>query len=1171
MSLSVINSVGKDSIGEEAVDDKTEKTKNKKLNEDQLQSTSVITSHKRSAENIHSDKATPSKASKLSLSNDDDYSSKESYVVCVESGKNLIQINSNDNFSGTLLDVTTEKKSKTNIEKQANNFEVSSNPVHIVVEQDDLNVKSESNYLENSLICSNLSGETSSTSTRSHDGELQRPTSTATVAAPHGVNPSMMSDLLHTAAAVAASQQVAAATVQVLPGQTAGTIQLVTGNNVQKTQDMMAAGIVPQLVNQPKEEQSKYSGQTIFTYLVTSQGTLVAAHSSDGNELITGGSSSNLVTKKSSAGKTKRSNKNVKSSNKEGNGGERKSHGSGVNQLGGMYVNGRPLPETIRQRIVTLSHQGVRPCDISRQLRVSHGCVSKILARFFETGSIQPGVIGGSKPKVATADVVVKITSYKRENPTMFAWEIRDRLLSDGVCTEDSVPSVSSINRIVRSKSAEFMKDNRIVEHSKLSSNLVHISKARKRSQTVTSSNSNAQTTNGLESAMQIFASSDLPSSIPQFVTIDNSNVPDAKQGRSVLSGASGGNGQVGVQDSGAIEQNRFYNLSQLLGISPNSQSVLFNNVTQASSNVSSKSDVTSKSRQPTPAAAAAVLASLSPEQHYELLKTVGNNNVATGNSSTTSAAAGDLIAVSSNHEQAKHNNTEIRFPTLARSTKGAVTSRTTEALISDQVVINQHGQLVVPSNVVMTSSVNSNLILSPSGQVITTQNLQQKVVGGSLISQQPQTIIKAHTTTTGGATNSSLVALTTEQVQQLAAQGLVIQQHQENFNQFQQQQPQGELLTSTRSTRLEDDDVSACDVIREDDGGDDEQMTSSKTQVDDDPEKVPDVTSSSKTDKLKSTKSDDVSSSTVVTSSKKKEEKLDDVSEQQKQQQQNELHSESTNSTEQQLLSVLQTALNSKHDGNGGGALEQLLNQQPRQSPVGTSSNIRDDRQSTDQLISSAIALSNLLPRSNSGSISNANSNANNNKQLNSSVVELQQLNQQRQQTNNQQGIVQILSAAAQLNANNNNNNNNNNNSTNNSNDDKVTRQFARMITEAKVGSSPQPRIHLNTLTELQPVSTLLSQRRPTIQQQQQNQQPSPQCYSLCTTTVPTGSTVLPSLVLPPSVVTSSSSCIQHNSAQPASNQPFTMIYNDAWQMATNGQMNRGQWVATSNLVADW
>ncbi|XP_063444571.1 paired box protein Pax-5-like isoform X10 [Mytilus trossulus] len=129
-------------------------------------------------------------------------------------------------------------------------------------------------------------------------------------------------------------------------------------------------------------------------------------------------------------------------------------HG-GVNQLGGVFVNGRPLPDVVRQRIVELAHQGVRPCDISRQLRVSHGCVSKILGRYYETGSIKPGVIGGSKPKVATPKVVDAITRYKHENPTMFAWEIRDRLLSEGVCTSENVPSVSSINRIVRNRAAD--------------------------------------------------------------------------------------------------------------------------------------------------------------------------------------------------------------------------------------------------------------------------------------------------------------------------------------------------------------------------------------------------------------------------------------------------------------------------------------------------------------------------------------------------------------------------------------------------------------------------------------------------------------------------------------------------------------------------------------------
>ncbi|XP_053597765.1 paired box protein Pax-8 isoform X2 [Microplitis demolitor] len=141
----------------------------------------------------------------------------------------------------------------------------------------------------------------------------------------------------------------------------------------------------------------------------------------------------------------------------DGHGMNQDGHG-GVNQLGGVFVNGRPLPDVVRQRIVELAHSGVRPCDISRQLRVSHGCVSKILSRYYETGSFKAGVIGGSKPKVATPPVVDAIANYKRDNPTMFAWEIRDRLLAEGICSQDNVPSVSSINRIVRNKAAEKAK-----------------------------------------------------------------------------------------------------------------------------------------------------------------------------------------------------------------------------------------------------------------------------------------------------------------------------------------------------------------------------------------------------------------------------------------------------------------------------------------------------------------------------------------------------------------------------------------------------------------------------------------------------------------------------------------------------------------------------------------
>nr|CDS27315.1 paired box protein pax 6 [Hymenolepis microstoma] len=128
---------------------------------------------------------------------------------------------------------------------------------------------------------------------------------------------------------------------------------------------------------------------------------------------------------------------------------------SGINQLGGFFVNGRPLPAATRRRIVELAQSGARPCDISRLLQVSNGCVSKILCRFHETGSIRPKAIGGSKPRVATSAVVHKIAAYKRACPSIFAWEIRERLLHEGVCSCTNIPSVSSINRVLRNLSLE--------------------------------------------------------------------------------------------------------------------------------------------------------------------------------------------------------------------------------------------------------------------------------------------------------------------------------------------------------------------------------------------------------------------------------------------------------------------------------------------------------------------------------------------------------------------------------------------------------------------------------------------------------------------------------------------------------------------------------------------
>lgn len=104
----------------------------------------------------------------------------------------------------------------------------------------------------------------------------------------------------------------------------------------------------------------------------------------------------------------------------------------------------------MRLKIIEMAAKGTRPCNISRQLRISHGCVSKILNRYQETGSFRPGVIGGSKPRNTTPEIESKIQEIRKQDPNIMSWQIKDKLIQMGICDKNSAPSLTSISRLCR-------------------------------------------------------------------------------------------------------------------------------------------------------------------------------------------------------------------------------------------------------------------------------------------------------------------------------------------------------------------------------------------------------------------------------------------------------------------------------------------------------------------------------------------------------------------------------------------------------------------------------------------------------------------------------------------------------------------------------------------------
>lgn len=60
--------------------------------------------------------------------------------------------------------------------------------------------------------------------------------------------------------------------------------------------------------------------------------------------------------------------------------------------------------------------------------------------------------------QTASPELDKKIEDYKRENPGMFSWEIRDKLLKDGICDRNTVPSGQRLSLVCEHHSGYWKK-----------------------------------------------------------------------------------------------------------------------------------------------------------------------------------------------------------------------------------------------------------------------------------------------------------------------------------------------------------------------------------------------------------------------------------------------------------------------------------------------------------------------------------------------------------------------------------------------------------------------------------------------------------------------------------------------------------------------------------------
>lgn len=121
-----------------------------------------------------------------------------------------------------------------------------------------------------------------------------------------------------------------------------------------------------------------------------------------------------------------------------------------INQSGGLYDNGRYLPQFIRERVLDLAHEGMSQRRIAQELTTSRHFIQNVVRDYDLTNSsFQPGKSHKGR-SVLTPNAVECIEIEKLCKPSIYCSELQNRLILDGVVHPFDLPHKSTISYFLR-------------------------------------------------------------------------------------------------------------------------------------------------------------------------------------------------------------------------------------------------------------------------------------------------------------------------------------------------------------------------------------------------------------------------------------------------------------------------------------------------------------------------------------------------------------------------------------------------------------------------------------------------------------------------------------------------------------------------------------------------